>query len=127
MWARKLAMYADKAESHSKWREDDEEKLTKGLDNLKTTCKDRARKGDRSVSFFMVGPVLGFSLGERTTISLQTDRVRRKVSSYFFSHGLGVRWSLEPFRDLWVVDFPRQRNHVHIGKACDVWKATLSW
>ena len=136
MWARKVAMYADKAEQSGKrqgrrcgkrWSEDDDRKLESGLENIKANCKIKAKDGIRCVSFVIVGPVLGFSLCERSTLSLQTEEVKHKVSSYFFTLGLRVQWSLEPFRDLWVVTFPKTGNHVHLGKACDVWKATLSW
>lgn len=127
MWGRKLAMYADKEENRSKWKEEDEKKLNTALESIKDRCKEESKKGTRQVSFPLVGPIVGFSLAERSTYSLQRDAIKQKISSYFFSLGLDVRWSLEPFQDLWIATFPKRGNHVHLGKACDVWKATLSW
>ncbi len=127
MWGRKLTMRVDKYESRSKWSEDDEEKLNGALEHIKGRCKEEAKNGVRQVSFPLVGPVLGFVLAERKTTSLQAEHIKHKIYSYFYLLGLEVRWSLEKARDLWVTEFPRRQNHVHIGRACDVWKATISW
>ena len=120
-------MIADKVDYRSKWSEDDEEKLIGALENIKGRCKEEAKKGVRKVSFPLVGPIIGFKLAERPTSSLQTDRVKHTIGCYFYNLGLDVRWELLSPQDLWIAEFPKRGNHVHLGKACPVWEATLFW
>lgn len=120
-------MYSDKFEDRSKWSEDDEAKLCGALETIKVRLKEVSKRGIRQVSFPMVGPVLGFVHAEKSTTNFQRDVIRHKVSSFFFHLGLVVTWKLQKYRELWPTDFPQERNHVHMGKSCDVWKATLSW